>query len=157
MTDQNTPRATASDARFQLDARVADREWGARVLNGDVSALRELRELTEISARGGGDVAANVMSGKFGKPGSVENSEHAQIAAAVDHFRKFGVKDDVIAEFLTGEPVSRADYDAVANWKKVAMGSRDFADKFLAGDIEAGQKMILADSVLARGFKEEAE
>ena len=51
---------------------------------------------------------------------------------------------------------SKEEYDAVSAWKRVALGSKDFRDRLLGGDIEARQKLLTADSVLVNGFKDKA-
>jgi len=62
MTDQAP--ATASEARALLDAKVQNREWGAAILNGDATAIRELHDLTGKVDSGGDDVVAAAISGK---------------------------------------------------------------------------------------------
>ena len=163
MTDQLSPPANATEARGQLDARLADSEWGARVLHGHPEATRELRKLSAKAAEtGGDDVVAAVISGKAGQPGQggmFADSQTVQMAGVAEMFRDLGIADDVTAQFLRGDKVSAAEYQAVKNWKMTAMGDKapgGFVERYLGGDVTAKQKMLLADSVLVNGYKEVA-
>lgn len=157
MTDQLALPATATEARALLDAKVASKDWGARVMAGDAAAIRELHELTGKVAGGGEDVVVAVISGKDDGGGRMfVDAEKRMMAGTAEMFRDLGIRDAVTAEFLSGRQVSKEEYDAVSAWKRVAMGSKEFTAKFLAGDVEARQKMLTANSVLANGFKEEA-
>jgi len=157
MSDTFTLPATATEARTQLDAKLADKDWGARVLNGDVAANKELRELSHKSAESGDDVvaAALALSGKdaYG-PGTT--SDQRVMASVAEEWRSLGIRDEVTAQFLRGEKVSAAEYELVKNWKTTAMGDQDFVKKFLAGDSVARQKMTIANSVLVNGIKDSA-
>jgi len=153
MTDQAP--ATASEARALLDAKVQNREWGAAILNGDATAIRELHDLTGKVDSGGDDVVAAAISGKdTGGNGMFVDHEQRVMASVAEEFKRLGIRDVVTAEFLTGKQVPKEEYDAVAAWKRVAMGSKDFTDRYLAGGIEEHQKMTIANAVLVNGIKE---
>ena len=159
MTESATP-TNATEARAVLDARLADKDWGARLLNGDVAAKRELDDLHVKITAGGDDVVASVFSGSalvnknpngLGLP-----SEIREMAVAVEHFRELGIADGIAEQFLRGERVSKEEYAKVEAWKRTVMSSKDFVDRFMSGDLEARQKMTIANSVLVNGVKESA-
>lgn len=153
MTDQTIP-STATAARTQLDAKLADRDWGARVLNGDPTANKELRELSAKSADGGNDVVEAVIKGTI--PELKLRGDERMMVAGLGMFRDLGLDDGVAKQFLSQHQVSREEFVRVENWKKQAMGSKDFVDKLLAGDSEAKAKMLTANSVIVNGWKDEA-
>jgi hypothetical protein len=69
-----------------------------------------------------------------------------------------GIRDEVTSQFLKGEKVTPTEYEMVSNWKKTAMGdnsSGGFVERYLAGNTEAKQKMLIANSVLTNGIRDE--
>jgi hypothetical protein len=156
MTDTSVP-ATATEARALLDARISDKAFGERFLNGDAAARAEISALHEKIAAGGDDVVESVIKGiapEASPDGILPNAEHRQMVSTVEMFRELGIRDEVTRQFLKGEGVTAAEYELVSNWKKMAMGSKDFRDRYLSGDSDARQRMMLADSVLVNGIKE---
>ncbi len=156
MTELAIP-ATATAARIQLDARIADKDFGARVLAGDTAANKELRALQAKSVEGGDDVvaAALALSGKdaYG-PGTT--SDQRQMSSAAEAWRDLGIRDEVTAQFLRGDKVDASEYEAVKAWKATALGDQDWVKKFTSGDTKARQQMTLANMVLTNGVKESA-
>jgi hypothetical protein len=153
MTDQPAPLAppaNATEARTVLDARMADKDWGGRVFNGDVGANKELRELTAMVAAGGADTVTVAMNGN---PVNMPTTEQAQMAHTTALFRGLGISDAVTSQFLRGEQVTPQEYELVANWKKEQMGDEAFVKRFLSGDVKARQQMLIADTVLVNGVK----
>jgi hypothetical protein len=156
MTDQPaplTPPANASEAQIVLDARKADPAWGGKIFNGDATANREFRDLTAMIAAGGDDTAAVAMTGN---PVNMPTTDQAHMAHTAALFRELGIRDEVTSQFLRGEQVTPQEYELVANWKKVNMGDEAFVKRFLSGDVEARQQMIIADTVLVNGIKRTA-
>lgn len=152
MTGQQNQQ-TAIEARAVLDARIADREFGARVLAGEVEANRELASLHAAIHAGGQDIVAGVMNGE------IASHEQVQMVSVAELFRELGIRDAVTAEFLSGHKVTPEEYRAVENWKRAAMSDKSadgFVARFLAGDLAVRQKMMLADSVLTNGVQEKA-
>jgi hypothetical protein len=155
MTEQlGTPPAppkTASEAQAVLDARIADKSYGARLFNGEAAAKKEFHDLTAKIAAGGDDTVAVAMAGN---PIGMPTSEMHAMAHAAAMFRDLGIRDAVTEQFLRGEQVTAAEYEAVQNWKTTAMGDLDFVKRYLSGDIKAAQQMTYADIVLVNGVKE---
>jgi len=153
MTDalqQPAPPATATEARTVLDARLADKDWGAKVFAGDAAANKELHELTAMASRGGDDTVAAAMNGH---PAYMPTTEQHQMAHTAALFRELGIRDDVTSQFLRGEQVTPQEYELVANFKKEMMGDEAFIKRFLNGDVKARQQMLIADTVLVNGIK----
>lgn len=151
-----TEPATAMEARTTLDARIADKDFGARVLAGDADAKRELDVLHAKIHAGGDDVVEAALSGALG---DMPSSDMRAMAGTAELFRELGIRDEVTREFLSGKGVTAHEYELVENWKKIAMGDRKpggFVERYLAGDTEAMNKMTLANSVLVNGVKKEA-
>jgi len=155
MTEATTP-ATATEARAALDTRLADKDWGARILAGDVAANQEFHALTAAAALDGPDTVAAAMAGN---PAYMPTGDMQAMAHTAGLFREIGIRDEVTREFLEGKQVSPQEYELVSNWKKEAMGDKaagGFVERFLAGDVKARQQMTLANSVLVNGVKEAA-
>ena len=155
MTDTPAVPATATEARAVLDARISDKAFGDRIFAGDIAAKNELAALHAKIHAGGDDVVAAAMNGKLS---DVPSSEQRQLIGTTELFRELGIRDEVTSQFLTGQKVSAAEYEMVVNWKKTAMGDNSpggFVERFLAGNAEAKQKMLIANSVLTNGIREE--
>jgi hypothetical protein len=149
MTEPAAP-ANAIKARAVLDTRMADKDWGGRVFNGDVAANKELRDLTAMVAAGGADTVAVSMNGN---PANMPTTDQAQMAHTTAIFRELGIRDEVTREFLQGKQVTAQEYELVANWKKEKMGDSDFVKRFLDGGVKERQLMTIANSVLVNGIK----
>jgi hypothetical protein len=145
MTEQAAP-TTATEARAVLDTRVADKDWGGRVFNGDVAANKELRELTALAAAGGADTVAVAMAGN---PVNMPTTDQAYMAHVTAMFRELGIRDEVTSEFLRGNQPTPQEYELVVNWKKEKMGDAEFVKRFLEGGVKEGQLMMIANSVIA--------
>ncbi|MEH2546658.1 hypothetical protein V1283_003303 [Bradyrhizobium sp. AZCC 2262] len=148
------PAPTATDAQNQMNALTADKGWVDRFLTADPAALKEFRALTGAIVDGGSaaDVVASIMEGKAPDFG---NSEQRQMASYVDHVRELGISDGVTKQFLSGQKVSPAEYQAVANLKRELMGSAEFTKAYLGGDVKAKQRMTTINQVLLNGVKVE--
>jgi hypothetical protein len=158
MTEQQpaappAPPKTATEARAVLDARLADRDWSARVFNGEPAANKELHELTSMVAAGGDDTVTVAMTGN---PANMPTTDLHQMSHTAGWFCELGIRDECTSEFLRGGQVTPKEMEAVVNWKKEHVGDVDWVKKFLSGDVKARQQMMLADSILVNGVKGEA-
>jgi hypothetical protein len=158
MTEQQQtppPAPTATDAQNQMNALTADKGWVDRFLAADPAAVKEFRTLSGAIADGGtaDDVVAAIMDGKTPEN---SNSEQRRMAGYVDYAREMGMADGVTKQFISGQKVSPAEYQAVANLKRELMGSADFQKAFLGGDVKAKQRMTTINQVLQNGVKVEA-
>lgn len=161
MTEPQTPPpapapipTTAVEAQGQMDARTGDRGWVDRFLKGDSAAVKEFHTLSGVLHNGASadDVVAAVVGGKANPADGVQR----QMANMVDHFRDLGISDDVAKQFVSGQKVTPAEYQAVANLKKELMGSLEFTKAYLSGDVKAQQRMTIINAVLTNGVKLES-
>lgn len=155
MTDAPTIPSTATEARAILDARISDSAFAERFCAGDVAAKKEIDALHAKINAGGDDMIDAAMNGKLS---DVPSSEQRMVAGTAEWFRELGIRDEVTSQFLKGQKVSAEEYEMVVNWKKTAMGDNSpggFVERFLSGHAESKQKMLLADSVITNGIREE--
>jgi hypothetical protein len=151
VVDQAPPK-TATEARVALDARAADKDgWAKRFDAGGITEKREWEQLTAMIAGGGDDTVTVAMTGN---PVYMPTTDLHQMAHTAGWFRELGIRDEVTSEFLRGEKVTVQEYEAVSNWKKIQMGNEEWVKKYLSGDVEARQKMMIANTVLVNGAKE---
>jgi hypothetical protein len=145
--------ANAIEARAALDSRKADPEWGAKIFAGDADANRELRELTAKAAGSDESVVAAVMSGE---PGRMPTTETHIMAGTAGMLREVGIHEEIIKQVLKGHEVTEQEYKLVEAWKARHMKDPEFVKRFLNGDVEAREKMTLANITLAGGIKGKA-
>src|SRR5450432_3411625 len=93
------PPKTATEARTVLDARQADKEWGARLFAGDPNTNKEFHTLSAMVAAGGDDTVEVAMTGN---PVYMPTTDLHQMASTAAWFRELGIRDEVTSEFLRG-------------------------------------------------------
>ena len=145
---------TPTEAATRLSQVKQDPAWTKAFLDGGQKQLAEFHKLHEMAAKGDSRIDL-AMAGQH-QPGVVQDSEHVEMMGAAAHFRESGLDNAVIKQALTGEPVSRAEYDAVAKWKASAMADKSFTKALMEGDGEPKRLWRAANIVLSNGFKSEA-
>lgn len=152
MTDQQQPAppANATEARTVLDARIQDKDWGARFQNGDAAANKEFHDLTAMIAAGG-DAVDQAIAGIV--PGDIPDAGQKRMAEAATWMRGHGLTNDVIRQSLTDHEVTPQEVRAVEAWKAQKMRSPEFTKAFLAGEPEPVREMLLANIVLSSPIK----
>jgi hypothetical protein len=146
------PPANAAEARTRLDALLADRDQGAKLLAGDSEVTRNYRDLRAMADNPDpADVVAAAMSGNVGE---LPDSEVALMANTAGLLRDIGVRESIIEETLRGHVVTEQEYKLVEAWKARQMRDPVFVKAFLSGDAEARTKMTLAAIVLSGGIKD---
>lgn len=150
------PPPIATDAQSQMDVLTSDKGWVDRFLSADPAAVKEFKTFTGAIVEGGSadDVVASIMNGKTPELG---NTRQRQMASYVDHARSIGMDDGVTKQFLTGQKVTAAEFEAVANLKRELMGSAEFTKAYLGGDVKAKQRMTIINQVLQNGVNVEAK
>lgn len=79
-----------------------------------------------------------------------------QIGVA-NHLREIGIRDEIIKDVIAGtHKVTRAEYEATERWKAERMRDQEWVKRYLAGDGEPKEKMMLASIILSGGVREEA-
>jgi hypothetical protein len=147
-----TPPANAAEARTVLDGKLADRDWGAKLLAGDAATNREYRELQNKAATDDDSTIAAAMSGNIG---DVPDSSVKMMANTASMLREIGIREEIIEQQLRGHEVTAEEYKLVEAWKARQMKDPVFVKAYLSGDPEARQKMTLAAIVLSGGIKGE--
>jgi hypothetical protein len=147
------PPANSAEARTRLDALIADKERGAKLLAGDAATNREYRELRTLADNPDpADVVAAAMSGQIG---DVPDSSVKMMAETAGMLREIGIREEIIEQVLRGHEVSADEYKLVEAWKARQMKDPVFVKAYLSGDPEARQKMTLAAIVLSGDVKGE--
>lgn len=135
---------TAAAAQKRLDAMTTDAKFAERLLANDPAALKEFHEVSAIAVSGG-------------------DREAQQVADAVVHMERLGITErgsehekDIIG-LVSGSRTITAEFRRAVEIKHAAMmRDRDFTTKLLAGDPEAGRKLLSAAALLAANVTEAA-
>ncbi len=144
------PPANAAEARSRLDALIADKNRGAKLLAGDAEVNREFRSLSDMAANVDDNTIAAAMSGEIGE---FPDSGVKQMAATAAMLREIGISEEIIEQTLKGHEVSPEEYKLVEAWKARQMRDPIFVKSYLSGDAEARQKMTLAAIILSGSVK----
>ncbi|MCW2219511.1 hypothetical protein M2232_003043 [Bradyrhizobium japonicum] len=172
MTDQVTAPAasptTPEAARETINARIADKAWGARVVAGDAAAKAELDMLHKIEA---GDPEA-LTQAKASAPTAADpppkTTEQLAAESATQAAEReansllatlrsrFDLNENAEQRLKTGEGFSQADHDSVSQYKARLMADPDFRTRLLAGHPEENRKLFLVNLILSNGVKQEA-
>jgi hypothetical protein len=143
------PPANATEARTRLDALIADKDRGAKLLAGDAEANREFRDLSSMAANADASTIAQAMSGEIGE---FPDSKVKMMSETAGMLREIGVNEKIIEETLRGHEVSPDEYKLAEAWKARQMKDPVFVKAYLSGDAEARQKMTLAAIILSGGI-----
>jgi hypothetical protein len=161
MTDQPHIPDTAAAAGERLATLQTDKAWTDKLLAGDAGVKQEWNGLHERVHRGDDEVkeaeslADRVVAAMTGDLRNVHDTEAEQMTVTAGLLREIGIRDEVVMQTLSGHEVTRAEFDAVKNWKERTMRDPEFTKKYLTGDPEARQKMTLAAIVLSSNIKTE--
>ena len=140
------------EAATALAARMSDKAWSDGFLRGGPQLI-EYQKLSEVAARKiDTDNVALAMEGKY-LP--VNSANHLNMMGTATMLREAGIERDVIQQVLTGGPVSAEERATAESVKSKLMGNADWSKKWLAGDAEAKQQMMLLNIVLASDVKQE--
>jgi hypothetical protein len=146
------PPANAQEARVRLDALIADKARGAKLLAGDPATSKEYRDLQNMVANvNPNDVVAVAMSGNIGE---MPDSDVRLMSNTADMLREIGIREEIIADTLRGHEVTALEMKQVEAWRERAMRDQTFVKAWLSGDPEAGQKMVLSQIIVSGGVKD---
>jgi hypothetical protein len=159
MTDQPQIPETAVAAGEQLANLQADKAWTDKLLAGDPAVKQQWNGLHERAARGDDQIKSadtlgeRVVAAMTGSPQSAPDSEAQLMTVTAGMLRELGIRDEVVMQTLSGHEVTQAEFDVVKHWKERTMRDPEFTKKYLSGDPEARQKMMLAAIVLSSNIK----
>jgi hypothetical protein len=151
MTEAAPPPAAptnAVEARGRLDTRIADKDFGAKVLSGDPNANREFRDLQKMAASEDDSTITAAMSGNIGE---MPDSSTRLMANTTDMLREIGFPEKAIHETLAGKVPTPDDIQLAQSWKRQAMNSPEWVRRYLSGEPDARREMMAADVVITNG------
>lgn len=156
MTDTTTttiaPPANAAEARALLDTRIADKDWGAKLLAGNSDVGREFRELSEKA--GGVDPIDAAIAGIVpASENGLRDSDAVMRANVATTLRELGIRDAVIRDHMTDRKYTAEEVAAVTQLKAERMSDREWTKKYLAGDAKAVKDMTLIHIILDAGVE----
>jgi hypothetical protein len=133
-TTPPAPPANAAEARTRLDALIADRDRGARLLSGDHEVNREYRELrAKADAPNPADEIGAAIAG-VEQPGPFQDSGHVQRMHTAAMLKENGISDGAIRQALDPDyEVLPEAHGVVASLKADAMADPEWRKRFLAG------------------------
>lgn len=149
MSDINTPPPSPDDmtpaqANDRLQELSADKGWGKKLLAGDVETRREFSALMDLKHKGDRIDAAVAGKLEFQPLQVVEAGQlsDGNFAAGVQALKDVGIPDPVIHAFLSDEPVSPEDVQAIRELETRLKGDAEWTKKLLAGDVAARQVLL---------------
>jgi hypothetical protein len=134
-----------------LHQKYADPAWRARLELGSPEVRAEFDQL--VTARAAADPVQAAMTGMIPERAS---SDLRMMEHTASFLRDIGIRDEVVKQTLSADEVSRAEYDAVKNWKADALKNEEWTKKLLAGDREAQRQLVLANIVLTSQIRKDA-
>lgn len=94
------------------------------------------------------------MAGEF-LDGVIQPSGHLVQIGVASHLREIGIREEIIKDVVGGtHAVSKEEYAATERWKAERMRDPEWVKRYLAGEGEPKEKMMLADIILSGGVKE---
>jgi len=148
---------SAADAAARLNALTSDKAWGAKYMNGDPTARRELDDLCAAVAKG--DAVKDALDGKeaASEPFAVQTIVDGELPpglmrAAVADLQLKGLTDQAIAEVMSGKTFTVAEVRAAEQWRDRAMRDPLFRSAYLKGDPNLGRQMLVANAIIAGGI-----
>ena len=145
-------RGTPSeDAAAKLERFTQDRGKGQKLQAGDVETRREFDELVKAAAD-----ANPIEAAMTGKLPELPTGEQVLMKNTAGMLKEFGIRDEVIRETLSGQPVTQAEHDATKIWRDQHLADKEYVKKWLNGDIEARKEMMLASIILSSKIRGKA-
>jgi hypothetical protein len=148
-----TPAAptTPEGAQARLGELTATKEFGERLMAGDVSTRAQFQSLSELAA------------GLEKLPGAEEltaiaerEADDRNNATFVKGVRESGleIRDEVLNEVITGAKVSQEEFDAAKRWMVRHSSDAEWGKKVLNNDPEARKQLFLSSVILSSDIKD---
>jgi hypothetical protein len=127
-----TPTLTPAEAATALAAKMGDKDFAAKYLAGDAAAKTEVGML--IRKKMEGDRIDAALSGVIvpGEP-NVGGVSPANLLSAITSFRQVGISDLAIKEALNGQPVDKATFDRVMEFRSARLGDAEWVRRWMSG------------------------
>ncbi|MCW2011784.1 hypothetical protein ABH978_004904 [Bradyrhizobium ottawaense] len=167
MTDATMP-TTPEAAQAALQTRIADPDWGGKLLANDPATRSDWENLSKIAA---GDAEA-IASAKAAKPAAgdppktleqlaAESDAAArsrQVTSLLDTAReRFDISPVIEEQLRSGATVTQTEFDAVSKLRAQRMNDPDWSARLLKGDPIAGRESFLMSIVLSSEIKQKEE
>jgi hypothetical protein len=145
------PPTNAAEARVRLDGLVNNKDFGAKLLSGDVSANREFTDLQAMVEKG--RVADQVEAALSGDIGDMPDSSLKEMAGAADMLRDMGFNPLQVRETISGREASAAEVEMATRWKAQNLKSQEFQKRLLSGEPDAARQLMVANIILTSPLK----
>lgn len=144
---------TPDQAAAKLTELRGNKDWVTKFLAGNGPEVAEYGNLSEIAlSKDDTDKVGLAMAGQYL---AVNDSEHLTRMGTASMLRDAGIADDVIRQALSGSPVTQQERDAAEKLKAKLMSNSDFSKKYLAGDGEAKEQMMLLQIITSSDVRQE--
>jgi hypothetical protein len=143
-----------SDARRRLDVLIADRDFGERLLAGNVEAKQEFDKLQKLAAEA--DIPAPSEEALFSTTtdGALPPRDVAKWAAGE---RDLGFGDTALGEILSGKPHTAEEVFIAKSLKARAFRDVEFVKALEAGNPDAVRRWKLWTYIIAGGTEDTAK
>jgi hypothetical protein len=143
---------TPADARRRLDILIGDKDFGRRLLSGNVEAKQEFDRLQKLAASADIPLPSEQLFHTT-VDGQLPPRDVAAFAAGA---RELGFGDKAIGEILAGKTFSAEEVFIAQNWKARAMRDPEFTKAWLEGNPDAARKMLVANAIITAGIEDAA-
>jgi hypothetical protein len=158
MNDIVTPGAPAAppknsaEARAVLDSRIADKDWGAKLLASDGATKTEYQQLRAlVDSPDPSDRVELAMSGA--DLGFLPDSSIVQMSHVAEMLRDMGFPPTAIRETLSGKEATQADVDMANAWKTENLRSKEYVTRLMSGEPSAARQLMVANLILSSPLK----
>jgi hypothetical protein len=145
-----TPPTTPEGAQVRLGELTADKAWGAKLVAGDTAARAEFDSLSRLVS--GADTAPSAEQLAARSAQAQDNRNTADWIRGVKE--SVDVSDQVLAQVIGGEKVSKAEHDAAKQWLSRHSADEAWVKRLLAGDSEARKEQFLCSVILSSEIKD---
>ena len=143
-----TPAAptTPQDAQARLGELTASKEFGERLMAGDVATRTEFQSLSTLAAGLEKLPGAEELSAIATKENDDRNA--ADFIRGVKE--SIDVRPEVLRQAVYDETVRKDEYAAAQQWMKRHMADEAWSKRLLAGDEIARRELFLASTLLSK-------
>jgi hypothetical protein len=143
------PPTNGVEARVVLNGKMADNQWAAKLLSGDVTAKTEWRELQDLINRPDSTDAVAAAMSSADPRGIIQDSGAVALRGMAGHLREMGLSEVQVRETLEGKEPTAAEVDLAKRWKAQTFKSKEFAARLFAGEPDARQSLLAANIILS--------
>lgn len=151
------PQLTPTEAAAKLSTLTQDKDWGGKLLNGDVATRREFDALSTLAANAGSRLDA-VMAGAEPPMIEMTDEDHPMtshhLATMVGWMREDGMSDATIRQIAEGQPVTKEEHRTASQALTALMGDREWTAKLMKGDVRARRDHGLLHAIINSPIKE---